>query len=67
MNTKTNNKHPDFGVVHVGNFRKDSPYFYGGTLKLRQLNERIDITLEQAVELVEILQEAIKQEQQNER
>lgn len=60
MKFKTENKHLNFGEVRVTQYRD-------GEIALLQLNDRIFITPKQALELVEILQEAIKQEQQNER
>ena len=60
MKFKTENKHLNFGEVRVTQYGD-------GEIALLQLNDRIFITPKQAFELVEILQEAIKQEQQNER
>lgn len=55
MKFKTENKHLNFGEVYGTQYRD-------GEIVLIQLNDRIFITPKQAVELVEILQEAIKQE-----
>lgn len=55
MKLKTNLAHPDFGCVSLRKY-KDSE------IQLRQINDRIFITPEQATELIVLLQEIVKGE-----
>ena len=58
MKFKTENKHLNFGEVHVTRYRD-------GEIALIQLNDRIFITPKQALELVEILQKIINKEKRH--
>ena len=62
---KTESKHPDFGVVHVGCSYKDK-YFFRSGLTVRQLNDRLHLTREQVIELRDMLSDIIEKEKVNE-